>query len=1139
MLGDHEGEDLATAMVTRQRIIRSRRKYNQWVANQTLEDYALRFTAKSARRWSALRVANTALGGISFLALEAIGGTITIGYGFATAVTAILLVGLLIFAAGLPISYYCARDGVDIDLLTRGAGFGYLGSTITSLIYATFTFVFFAIEASILASVLRSCLGIPLGIGYVVCSLSIIPLAMRGITVISQIQLWSQPIWLVLQILPFMAIALAAPQMFAQWPSYLGLAPGSDGSVHLAQLGAAGSVVFALMAQIGEQADYLRFLPPRQARERNVRWWAALLSGGPGWIVIGVMKLLAGSFLAYLAVATGVAPQVAVHPEEMYRVAFGYVANSPMIAAGLAAIFVVVSQVKINITNAYAGSLAWSNFFSRLTHRHPGRIVWLAFNVVIALLLTELGIYRVIAHALVIYSIIVAGWIGALVADLVINKPLGLSPAYIEFKRAHLYAINPVGMGAMVLAVSFGLMAYGGMFGTLARAFAPFLGLFAALVAAPLIAWATRGRYYLVRRGRARWEKLSTMRCVICGNDFEPEDMAFCPVYSGAICSLCCSLDSRCADGCKSGVRLPEWLPAPVQAFFHMVPNEQAPATVARFVMLLGLFAGALGLTLAGTYSSMTLPLVVDRPAALASAFWTAFFILLALASVLAWLLALAQESQLAAVQETRRQTRSLFNEIDAHRRTDARLKKAKQEAEAANLAKSRFVVGINHELRSPLNAILGYAQLLERNAALPPHVREDIGVIRRSGEHLAGLIEGLLDISKIEAGRIQVDHSPVRLREFLSQLVEMFRVQAAEKGISFAFVCPDYIPAVVYTDERRLRQILINLISNAVKFTWRGEVRLCARWRSEIAEFEINDTGVGIAEADIERIFEPFERVERTDVPAVPGAGLGLTITRLLTQILGGELTVASTPSVGTCFRVRLTLTQAPDSAMMPAPERRVTGYRGRRLTVLIADDDQVHRGLMEDLMSSLGFVHFTASSGEECMATAVQCQPDLLLLDISMPGMNGWLVAERLRQMGFNRLKIIVISAHAAELGRPCGGVSYHDDYIVKPVNLSDLLARVGKAMHIEWNSEISEGTASTQTNVTGEEVRLDRQQVNQLRQLLSIGYLSGIRAMLEMIEGQDPAKAASVARLRRLAADFQLEQLRKALEAEVETE
>ncbi len=593
-------------MATRQRIVRSRREYNQWVANQTLEDYALRFTAKSARKWSAARVANTALGGISFLALEAIGGTITVGYGFTNAVAAILLVGLLIFAAGVPISYYAARDGVDIDLLTRGAGFGYIGSTITSLIYATFTFIFFAIEAAILASVLQSCFGIPLGIGYIICSLSIVPLVTHGITFISRVQLWSQPIWLVLQVLPFVAIALTVPHAFAVWPEYRGSALGADGSLHLILFGAAGSVVFALIAQIGEQADYLRFLPPRLAGARNIRWWAALLAGGPGWIFIGILKLLAGSFLACLAVAAGIAPWLAVQPSEMYRVAFGYVTSAPTVALALASVFVVVSQVKINITNAYAGSIAWSNFFARLTHNHPGRVVWLIFNIAIALLLMELGIYQAIEHTLVIYSTIAAAWVGALVADLVVNKPLGLSPAHIEFKRAHLYDINPVGVGAMVFAVTFGLIAYGGALGIVAEAFSPFLGFFGAFITAPLIAWATDGRFYLARKPRAHWSKLSTLQCVICENDFEPEDMAFCPVYSGSICSLCCSLDARCGDGCKPEARLSSQIVAPIQAVLRKPVNDRLTGSVGRFFLLLSLFIAVIGTTLALIYRAVS-----------------------------------------------------------------------------------------------------------------------------------------------------------------------------------------------------------------------------------------------------------------------------------------------------------------------------------------------------------------------------------------------------------------------------------------------------------------------------------------------------------------------------------------------------
>ena len=209
-------------MAGRQRIDRVRRQYNQWVANQTLEDYALRFTAKSARRWSAARVANTALGAISFLALEAIGGTITLNYGAANATAAILVVSVIIFLCGLPIAYHAAKCGIDIDLLTRGAGFGYIGSTITSLIYASFTFIFFALEAVIMAAALEMCFGIPRPIGYLISAVVIIPLVTYGITLISRFQLWTQPLWVVLHILPFVAIAWANPHSFTEWRKFAG-----------------------------------------------------------------------------------------------------------------------------------------------------------------------------------------------------------------------------------------------------------------------------------------------------------------------------------------------------------------------------------------------------------------------------------------------------------------------------------------------------------------------------------------------------------------------------------------------------------------------------------------------------------------------------------------------------------------------------------------------------------------------------------------------------------------------------------------------------------------------------------------------------------------------------------------------------
>ena len=292
-------------MAGRQRIDRVRRQYNQWVANQTLEDYALRFTAKSARRWSAARVANTALGAISFLALEAIGGTITLNYGVTNATAAILVVSVIIFCCGLPIAYHAAKCGIDIDLLTRGAGFGYIGSTITSLIYASFTFIFFAIEAVILATALEMCFGIPRPLGYLISAVVIIPLVTHGITLISRFQLWTQPVWIVLHILPFAAIAWANPHSFSEWTKFAGEHGNPNGHLDLLLFGTAASVVFSLVAQIGEQVDFLRFLP-RDRRTSRTSWWIALLSAGPGWIILGALKLLAGSFLAYFALSHGV-----------------------------------------------------------------------------------------------------------------------------------------------------------------------------------------------------------------------------------------------------------------------------------------------------------------------------------------------------------------------------------------------------------------------------------------------------------------------------------------------------------------------------------------------------------------------------------------------------------------------------------------------------------------------------------------------------------------------------------------------------------------------------------------------------------------------------------------------------------------
>src|SRR5687768_6127452 len=210
-------QDPTMQPVTGQKIFRIRRDYNSWVADETLEDYALRYTPRTFRKWSEFRVANTAFGATSFLALEAIGASIALGYGFSNAVWAILVVGLITFLTGLPIAYYAAKYGVDMDLLTRGAGFGYLGSTLTSLIYASFTFIFFALEAAILALALQLYFGWPLPVCYIVSSLVVIPIVMYGITLISRLQLWTQPVWMLLFVCPYIAVLWKNPQAFADF----------------------------------------------------------------------------------------------------------------------------------------------------------------------------------------------------------------------------------------------------------------------------------------------------------------------------------------------------------------------------------------------------------------------------------------------------------------------------------------------------------------------------------------------------------------------------------------------------------------------------------------------------------------------------------------------------------------------------------------------------------------------------------------------------------------------------------------------------------------------------------------------------------------------------------------------------------
>jgi signal transduction histidine kinase/CheY-like chemotaxis protein len=1139
-------------MSGRQRIVRVRRQYNQWVANETLEDYALRFTAKSARKWSNFHVANTALGAISFLACEAIGATITLDYGFDNAMAATLAVSLLIFASGLPIAYYAVKSGVDIDLLTRGAGFGYIGSTITSLVYASFTFIFFAIDAAIMSMALKMCFGIPLPIAYLAASLVIIPIVTHGIKLISWLQMWTQPIWLFLQCLPLVVIALASGPSVTAWTMFPGLSGGGRGSFDLVMFGAASSVVLSLIAQIGEQVDYLRFLPEPPAG-RRFNWWVALTAAGPGWIVLGAFKIAVGSFLAVLALGHHLRWDQATEPTAIYRVAFQYVTASPKVSLLLVGVFVVLSQTKINVTNSYAGSIAWSNFFSRLTHSHPGRVVWLVFNVALALILMELGIFGAIGRILGLYSNFAVAWIGALVADLIVNKPLKLSPGYTEFQRAHLYAFNPVGVGAMALSLSVSTFAFFDAFGRTPQALAPFIGLAVAFVAAPAIALATRGRYYIARPREMDWSGQPDVQCCICTHKFEPEDMSHCPVYAGPICSLCCTLDARCHDSCKEN-RLIDQVLVYLRATFPKGFASSLNSRLGYFAGILLLFALMIGIVLMlidSQYSSSA-EMVKD---AVASSLSTVFFALLMISGVLSWLFVLAQESRHVAEEESARQTTILMEEIEAHKRTDAKLQKAKEAAEAANLAKSRYVVSISHEIRTPLNSIFGYAQLLERAASGPSSDLDAVRVIRRSAQHLAYLIDGLLDVSKIEAGRLQLYRDEVRLGDLLDQIVDMFHLPAKAKAVTLRNLRPAGLPPLVYADQSRLSQILINLLSNAIKYTDRGHVALRVRYRSQIAVFEIEDTGIGIHRDDLERIFEPFERGRVRPAQPTTGIGLGLTTTKLLTEIMGGEISVSSEVGKGSIFRVKLFLFEPVRADAASPPERQIRGYRGKRIKVLVADDEPAHVEMMRELLTPLGFVMFSAQNGASCLERFEQHQPDLVLLDVSMPILDGWEVARRLRRNGDGKPAILMISANVGENAPADREKSLHDGFLLKPIGVQRLLERIKALLRIEWIYETAGARPplirpdvpiaaqlrfDMRTDARTPEAMLTpgrppaRHHLDALIELGRIGHLDAIDAKLREIELEDGSCGELVARLRALVRDLELKRFMTSVEA-----
>jgi purine-cytosine permease-like protein len=516
---------------------------------ETLEDYTLRFAPRHYRSWTPAVVGISALGGIAYLADFAIGANIGISYGTTNALWGIAVFAVVIILTGFPLAYYAARYNLDLDLITRGSGFGYYGSVVTNVIFATFTFIFFALEGSIMAQGLQLGLGIPLWLGYALSTLIIFPLVVYGMKVLTKLQLWTTPLWLVLMVLPFAYLVVSHPESVGDFFDYRG---EDDQSANVGSVLLAAGVCLSLIAQIAEQIDYLRFMPPRTPENART-WWTWVVLAGPGWVLFGAVKQVIGLFLAVYLIAD-VTDGAAIANQPVHQFLEIYADVLPhWLALTLAVVLVVISQVKINVTNAYSGSLAWTNSFTRVTRHYPGRLVFLGVNLAIALVLMEANMFDFLNTILGFYANCGIAWVVVVASDIAINKYLlGISPKEPEFRRGMLYAVNPVGFGSMLVAAGISILVFFGGLGDGLKPYSPLVAIVLALVLPPVLALATRGRWYLRRsddgvdlpmhdeHGNPSGAELT---CHVCGQDYERPDMVACAAHGAYICSLDLSTD--------------------------------------------------------------------------------------------------------------------------------------------------------------------------------------------------------------------------------------------------------------------------------------------------------------------------------------------------------------------------------------------------------------------------------------------------------------------------------------------------------------------------------------------------------------------------------------------------------------------
>jgi CheY-like chemotaxis protein/anti-sigma regulatory factor (Ser/Thr protein kinase) len=397
----------------------------------------------------------------------------------------------------------------------------------------------------------------------------------------------------------------------------------------------------------------------------------------------------------------------------------------------------------------------------------------------------------------------------------------------------------------------------------------------------------------------------------------------------------------------------------------------------------------------------------------------------------------------------------------------------------------------------------------------------------------MTSLVESLLDISRLENGLLRVRSEIVRLPDFLEQIVWMMRPAAEAKGLAFVHEPPARLPEFVRTDPSRLRQALINLIGNAIKFTDEGTVTLRIAYRGQVATLEIEDTGPGIAPEDQRRIFDPYEQVAGSAGQARSGVGLGLPITKAIIEILGGNLELESEPGRGSCFRVTLMLSEPAHALDPEAPQRRIVGHEGPQRSILLVDDDPDQRDFLERFLTSCGFEVVALPNGETAVTLCGSRAFDLAVLDISLPGISGWETAARIREMLGPAIPIVMASANAQEFHRPEYHQPTHDQFLVKPYRLDKMAEAIAALLRLSWNWEATGNPVDAAEPCRAGLPRAAIPHVEQLRERIQIGHVRGIEAEIAMLADTAPGHGQLVSALYAALDEFDLAGMAKLLE------